>query len=174
MTRGSETSPERRILIARMVGAFGISGEMKCQSFSNPPAQLLKYQPLIMVHEGRETLISQFSGRMTAKGPVLRFPDIQDRDAAQELNGAELWITRSQLPKPKPGEYYWIDLEGMRVRNREGADFGTVSHLFETPANPVLVAVAERERLIPFLLDRFVDSVDFEQGLITVDWDADF
>ena len=41
-------SPERRILIGRMVGAFGISGEIKCQSFADPPQQLLKYKPLIL------------------------------------------------------------------------------------------------------------------------------
>ena len=66
------------------------------------------------------------------------------------------------------------DLEGLRVRNREGVEFGTVSHLFETPGNPVMVVQGERERLIPFLLERFVDSVDLDAGEIVVDWDADF
>lgn len=174
MTRGPDINPERRILIGRMVGAFGISGEIKCQSFADPPQQLLKYKPLILVHEGRESTLESLKGRMTAKGPVIRLPDVDDRDAAQALHGAELWVTRSQLPKAKPGEYYWIDLEGLRVRNREGVDFGMVSHLFETPANPVMVVVGERERLIPFLLDRFVDAVDFDAGEIHVDWDADF
>ncbi len=166
--------PERRILIARMVGAFGVSGEMKCQSFADPPAQVLKYSPLILVHQGQERSIDRLSGRMTAKGPVVRLPDIADRDAAQAMHGAELWVLRSQLPKPAPGEYYWSDLEGLRVQNREGIDFGTVSHLFETPANAVMVVIGERERLIPFLIDRFVDSVDIEAGLMIVDWDADF
>ena len=62
----------------------------------------------------------------------------------------------------------------MRVVNRESVEFGTVSHLFETPANPILVVQGERERLIPFLMDRFIDAVDFETGEIRVDWDADF
>ena len=121
-----------------------------------------------------EVKVEQLKGRITAKGLVVRLDDITDRDAAQALYGAELWVSRSQLPKAKPGEYYWVDLEGLRVVNREAVEFGTVSHLFETPANPVLVVEGERERLIPFLLERFVDSVDFETGVITVDWDADF
>ena len=166
--------PERRILIGRMLGAFGVSGEMKCQSFADPESQLLKYRPLILSHNGSERVIEQLKGRVTAKGLVVRLPDIADRDAAQALHGAELWITRSQLPPPKPGEYYWTDLEGLRVRNREGVEFGTVSHLFETPGNPVMVVQGERERLIPFLLERFVDSVDLDAGEIVVDWDADF
>ena len=174
MTRGPDIYTERRILIGRMVGAFGVSGEIKCQSFADPPQRLLKYKPLLLVHEGRERPLEGLKGRMTAKGPVIRLPDVDDRDAAEALRGAELWVTRSQLPEAKPGEYYWIDLEGLRVRNREGVDFGTVSHLFETPANPVMVVVGERERLIPSLLDRFVDAVDLDAGEIRVDWDADF
>lgn len=174
MTRGPDTPPERRILIGRMVGAFGVSGEIKCQSFADPPQQLLKYRPLILQQAGQERVLQSLQGRMTAKGPVIRLPDVADRDAAQALSGAELWVSRSQLPKVGPDEYYWIDLEGLRVRNREGIDFGSVSHLFATPANPVMVVVGERERLIPFLLDRFVDAVDFDAGEIRVDWDADF
>ena len=174
MTRGNDIAKERRILIARMIGAFGVSGEIKCQSFANPVGQLLKYKPLIMSFNGNEQIIAELKGRVTAKGLVVKLPEITDRDAAQALHGAELWITRSQLPKPKDGEYYWVDLEGMRVVNRESVEFGTVSHLFETPANPILVVQGERERLIPFLMDRFIDAVDFQAGEIRVDWDADF
>ena len=67
-----------------------------------------------------------------------------------------------------------MDLEGLRVVNLEGADFGTVSHLFSTGANDVLVAQGERERMIPFVQPDVVQSVDFEAGIVTVDWDADF
>ena len=58
--------------------------------------------------------------------------------------------------------------------NLEGADFGTVSHLFATGANDVLVAQGDRERMIPFLQPDVVRSVDFGAGVVTVDWDADF
>ena len=58
--------------------------------------------------------------------------------------------------------------------NVEGVAFGTVSHLFSTGANDVLVAQGERDRMIPFLTPDYVKSVDFEAGLVTVDWDPDF
>ena len=57
--------------------------------------------------------------------------------------------------------------------NREGVALGTISHLFETAANDVIVVAGERERLIPFL-DDFVLGVDFEAGEMRVDWDPDF
>lgn len=164
---------ERRILLGRVLGAFGVRGEMKLQSFTDPAAKLLKYQPWVLVHRGVEREVSQARGRDTAKGVLLTLPEITDRDQADALAGAEVWVPRSRLPAPKPGEYYWVDLEGLRVVNREGVALGTVSHLFETAANDVIVVGGERDRLIPFL-DDYVLGVDFDAGVVTVDWDPEF
>ena len=165
---------ERRILIARVVGAFGVRGEVKLQSFTDPVSAALKYQPWLFVHDGSEREMSDVRGRATAKGLTAFLPGVDDRDAAEALKGAEIWIPRSRLPSPKPGEYYWVDLEGLKVRNLEGVDLGIVSHVFNTGANDILSVTGERERLIPFIDGRYIQSVDFEAGLITVDWDADF
>ena len=85
-----------------------------------------------------------------------------------------MFVPRSSFPTADADEYYWVDLEGLRVVNSEGADFGVVSHLFSTGANDVLVARGDRERMIPFLQPDYIVSVDFDAGCITVDWDADF
>src|SRR3546814_13307621 len=90
------------------------------------------------------------------------------------LRGTEVCVARSARPPPKPGEYYWVDLEGLRVVNREGIDFGRVSHLFSTGANDVLVAEGERERMIPFLQPEHVVSIVFESGVVTVAWASEF
>lgn len=167
-------TPGRRILLGRVVGAFGVRGEVKLQSFTDPAAALLKYQPWLLVQAGAERELVGARGRETAKGVVAALPGVDTRDAAEALAGAELWVPRERLPPPKPGEYYWVDLEGLEVVNREGIVLGTVSHLFDTGANDVMVVAGERERLIPFLTDSFVLSVDFDARRIVVDWDADF
>lgn len=165
---------ERRILIARVVGAFGVRGEVKLQSFTDPLRQALKYQPWILLHQGTEKEIGDIRARETNKGLTAFFPGVEDRDAAEALTGAEIWVPRSRLPAPKAGEYYWIDLEGLQVRNLEGIDFGKVSHLFNNGANDVLYVQGERVRLLPFVLDDYIKSIDFEARTIIVDWDADF
>ena len=169
------TDPTRRILMGRIHGAFGVRGELKLESFSEPAEAILSYRPLLL-RDARGTVreLDDLRGRMTAKGIVARLPDVEDRDAADVLRGAEVFVPRSALPPPKPGEYYWVDLEGLRVVNTEGADFGTVSHLFPTGANDVLVAKGDRERMIPFVVPDFIVSIDFDAGVVTVDWDADF
>ena len=165
---------ERRILLGRVLGAFGVRGEMKLHSFTNPVSTAMKYQPWLLRHQGVEREVQGVRGRETNKGMVITMPDVEDRDAADAMAGAEIWVPRSHLPKPKPGEHYWVDLEGLRVSNREGIELGTVSYLFETGANDVMVVKGEREHLIPYIPEQFIVDVDFDKGEILVDWDADF
>lgn len=169
------TASTRRILMGRIHGAFGVRGELKLESFSDPPDAIFRYRPwTLRTAQGAERELEGARGRSTAKGIVMQLPGVEDRDAAEALRGGEIFVPRSALPPPKPGQYYWVDLEGLRVVNTGGVDFGTVSHLFSTGANDVLVAQGDRERMIPFLEPDYVVSVDFEAGVVTVDWDAEF
>ena len=169
------TALQERVLLGRVLGAFGVRGELKLESFTDPKSAILRYQPwLLRDAQGRVRELAQARGRETAKGLVVTFPDVDDRDSAEALRGAEVYVARNVLPPPQPGEYYWVDLEGLRVVNLQGVEFGAVSHVFSTGANDVLAVQGERERMIPFLIPDYVTSVDFAAGLVTVDWDADF
>ncbi len=165
----------RRILVGRIHGAFGVRGELKLESLTEPESNILRYQPWIVRDaQGREREVTGARGRAANRGLVVTLPGIEDRDAAELLRGAEVHVPRSALPAPKPGEFYWVDLEGMRVANLEGVDFGTVHAVFSNGANDVMVVRGERERLVPFVRPDFVRELDFEAGRIVVDWDADF
>ena len=171
----TDDAPRKMILVGRFHGAFGVKGEVKLESFTDPPERIFRYQPWTLRDaQGRERACEGARGRATNKGVVATVPDIADRDAADALRGTEVRVARSTLPPPAPGEYYWVDLEGLRVVNVEGVAFGTVSHLFSTGANDVLVAQGDRERMIPFVEPDYIKAVDFDAGVVTVDWDADF
>jgi len=83
-------------------------------------------------------------------------------------------VPRSALPAAGEDEYYWSDLEGLRVETLEGVDLGTVDHLIETGANDVLIVRGDRERLIPFLRPSVVREIDLVAARIRVAWDPDF
>ena len=168
-------SRQRMITVGRLHGAFGVRGEVKLESFTAPLHAIARYQPWILRDaRGQERPCEGVKVREGVKGLIASMPGVEDRDAADALRGVDVLVPRSALPPPADGEYYWVDLEGLRVVNAEGVDFGTVSHLFSTGANDVLVAKGDRERMIPFVQPDFIRSVDFEVGLVTVDWDADF
>ena len=98
-----------------------------------------------------------------------------DTVVVNALRGTEIAIDRDLLPPLGQGQYYWTDLEGLRVVNQDGVEFGRVDHLFDSGAHPVLVIRdGKRERLVPFVLDLHVLSVDIAGDLIRVDWDPDF
>lgn len=167
--------PEKFVLLGKIVGLHGVRGELKLESYTEPRTQIFRYQPWRMRSASGETVVEGCRGRAQGKGIVAELPGVTDRDAAAALVGTEIWVARSALPQPAPGEYYWSDLEGLEVVTVEGVALGTVSHLLATGANDVLVVRdADRERLIPFLVGRFVTEVDLEAGRITVDWDPEF
>ncbi|MEO5962723.1 MAG: ribosome maturation factor RimM [Thermomonas sp.] len=174
MTDAPDTS-QRMITVGRLHGAFGVRGEVKLESFTDPAHAIGSYQPWQLRDvRGNTRSCDSVQVRVGGKGMIATIPGIEDRDAAEALKGTDVLVPRSTLPAPAPGEYYWVDLEGLRVLNLEGVDFGTVSHVFSTGANDVLAVQGERERMIPFLIPDYVASVDFAAGLVTVDWDADF
>lgn len=166
---------EKFVLLGKIVGLHGVRGELKLESYTEPRTQIFRYQPWRMRSASGESTLEGCRGRAQGKGIVAELPGVTDRDAAAALVGSEIWVARSALPPPAPGEYYWSDLEGLEVSTVEGVALGTVSHLLATGANDVLVVRhADRERLIPFLVGQFVTEVDLDAGRVTVDWDPEF
>jgi len=170
-----ETVSDKRLLIGKIVGLFGVDGWIKLESYTQPRTQIFKYRPWLVTRSGREIEVDGATGREQGKGMIATLPLATDRDTAAELIGAEIWVRRSALPRAKRGEYYWTDLEGLDVVTTDGVPLGKVSHLFATGANDVLVVRdGERERMIPFVLKQFVLEVDLNTGRVTVDWDPEF
>jgi len=169
------TDNTRRLLMGRIHGAFGLRGELKVESFSEPETALIGYQPWTLRDaRGNERSIAGARGRVGSKGLVVTLPGITERTAAETLRGTEIFVPRSALPPPRPGEFYWADLEGLCVRTVDGVELGTVAQVLPTGANDVLVVNGERERMIPFVRPDTVVSVDLDAGEITVDWDPEF
>ena len=104
--------------------------------------------------------------------------DIPDRNAAESLKGSRIFVGRSSFPTPATDEYYWVDLIGLSVINREGVALGTVKDLMSTGPNTVLVLEWQEgdktlERMIPFV-NAYIDSVDLNARRIQVDWQSDY
>lgn len=164
----------RRVLLGRIVGVLGVQGWVKLESWTDPREGIFGYRPWILVREGVEREVVALDGRPQGKGIVARLPGVEDRDQALQLVGSEIFVPRSALPPPAPDEFYWADLEGLDVVTPDGVALGRVSHLFETGANDVMVVRGTREHLVPFLRPDVVRSIDFDAGVVTVDWDPDF
>jgi 16S rRNA processing protein RimM len=168
----NDVRPEGRVTLGRIVGLFGVKGWVKVHSDTRPREGILRYSPWQLGLHGQWQEMRLAEGRAQGTGVIARLEGCDDRDRAQALIGAEIAVRAEQLPAPTRGEYYWAQLEGLRVVNLQGVELGTVSHLFETGSNDVLVVSGERERLIPFT-KYAVHEVDLERRRIRVDWDPE-
>ena len=113
---------------------------------------------------------------------VAQLHEVEDRTAAEALKGARVFVSRQSFPTAEPDEYYWVDLIGLTVVNREGVTLGRASGLIETGPQSVLRVAADadadalpaaEERLIPFVA-AYVDAVDLAARRIVVDWGTDY
>jgi len=105
---------------------------------------------------------------------------LDDRNAAEALKGARVFVSRSAFPTPDDGEFYWIDLIGLDVSNPQGEALGRVVDLIDTGPNSVLRLEGEPdadgkplERLIPFV-SAYILSVSLADKRIVADWGLDY
>ena len=161
------------LVLGRIVGPFGVRGWIKVFSYTEPREAVLKYEGLLLGRDGDWQAMRVVEGQRHGKSVIARLEGVDDRDQAAALVGAEIGVSRKQLPEPEDGQYYWSDLIGLEVVHLDGAVLGNVDTLLETGAHDVMVVKGEQERLIPFVKDKIVVGVDLEKARITVDWEWD-
>ena len=169
----AEEQPPRYVALGRVLGAVGLRGWLKVQSFTDPPENLLEYQAWELADlQGCRTswqvAAIQFDGRWVR----VRLTGVEDRDGAELLGGRVIEVPRSALPPTAAREYYRDDLIGLRVRNHVGVELGRVAHFVEAVAEPVMVVQGEQELWIP-AVPRYLKRVDLGRGEIEVDWPAE-
>lgn len=171
------------VTVGRIVGLFGTQGWVKVYSYTRPPEAILQYDPWLIRSEGGWQNRRLQGGRRQGKGLVAHLEQCPTREEAHLLIGTDIAVPLERLPALPEGEYYWVQLEGLRVVNLENATLGVVSHLFETGANDVMVVVQQtssagdpaqaNRRLIPYVAE-VVREVDLEGGVVHVDWGLDY
>jgi 16S rRNA processing protein RimM len=162
------------VVIGQIGSAHGVRGWVKVISFTEPPQNILNYTPWQLRFTNKFEQVSIADMRPHGQHILIQFEGCTDRDIARRFTGAEIVITREQLPTLPPDEYYWTDLEGMQVFTLDGQLLGQVDHLLSTGANDVLVVTGNKRHLIPFLMAHTVISVDTINRKINVDWDPNF
>ena len=157
---------ESRVLLGAIVGAHGIRGEVKVKTFTESPDGLSAYGPLT-TESGRILRIAQLRPGKAGEA-VVRFEGVSDRNAAEALKGAQLFVDRAALPEPGANEFYLADLVGLRADGETGAALGTVTAVHNFGAGAVLeIARSGGSEFVPFT-DENVPSVDIAAKRVVV------
>ena len=182
--------PTDAVEVARIVDAWGVKGWIRLQPFASdpqalfssrrwhlmPPAQAIGGSPI-------PPLLHVTQAKSHGDGVVAAARELGDRDAARALRGARVFVPRSSFPTAADDEFYWVDLIGAEVVNRDGQSLGRVTALIDTGPHSVLCvrradaapdeSDTSAERLIPFV-SAYVDRVDTSGRRIEVDWGLDY
>ena len=164
---------EKKLLVGKINGFFGVQGWVKIFSYTKPRKNILEYQPWYFLDNETYKVIEITSGREQSKTIVAQVKGINNRDEALQLIGKDLYINKEQLPELDDDEHYWHELTGFRVINKNEVDLGIVDYLVDTGSNHVLVTKGEAEHWIPYI-EPFLVSVDKHKKVISVDWDENF
>ena len=177
--------PADAVEVGRIADAWGIKGWFKVLAYSADPEALFssKRWYLQPAERGPKTFVGTVKlaireAKEHSDTVVASAQDVDDRTAAEALKGARIFIPRSSFPTAATDEFYWVDLLGLAVVNREGVALGQIRDLLSTGPQTVLVMEYTEdgktlERMIPFV-SQFVDGVDIPGRRITVDWQPDY
>ena len=158
-------------MLGRISGVYGVKGWVRVHSYTDPRDAILGYAGWLLGNEQQWRDAHLEEGRKHGNAIIAKLAGVDDREVAATLLGTDVAVRREALPATADGEYYWTDLEGMRVVREDGAEIGRVAYMLATGDHDVMVVQGEREVLIPFVTDRIVKDVDLAGGVISVDWD---
>jgi 16S rRNA processing protein RimM len=183
--------PADAVEVARVLDAWGLKGWIRVQPFAADPQALFSstrwfLKPPESSPRQRGDLPAQLPGylrigqsRMQGDHVVAEVHGIDERNAAEALRGARIFVARHSFPSTATDEFYWVDLIGLEVLNREAQLLGRVSGLLDTGVHSVLRVAqpsgseGSGETLIPFVA-AYIDEVDMAARQIRVDWGLDY
>ena len=169
MATGDGDKTGNLVLLGRIAGAQGLRGEVKINSFTADPEDIAAYGPLTD-SKGRQFVIEHVR-HLKGGAVVASIIGVKDRGGAEALRGAELYVTRDQLPQADEDEWYYEDLVGLNAVSPEGEAVGEVLSVQNFGAGDLLEIRQpdkRQSRFVPFTRD-VVPVVDVKNGRVVVD-----
>lgn len=155
------------VLLAAVIGAQGLKGEVKAKVFTETPEALPRYGVL---HDasGRTYEITAF--RLVKPGEaVIAFGGVHDRNAAEALKGAQLFVRRDALPAAAADEFYHADLIGLDAFDSEGRLAGKVAAIHNFGAGDVIeITRADGDSVMLAFTKETVPLIDVAGGRVEI------
>jgi len=181
--------PADAVEVARVLDAWGVKGWIRVQPYAKDPQALFSSTrwflkpPEPQAGAVARTKFVEFPGYLKISHTRSQGDDVlaqvrgfDDRNAAESLRGARIFVSRHSFPSTVDDEFYWVDLIGLEVFNRDQVRLGRVAGLIDTGVHSVLRVSGDGdadEVLIPFVA-AYVDAVDMASRRIRVDWGLDY
>lgn len=163
--RPAPVPEDDEVLLGRVVGIFGLQGEVRLHLENRESDLLARGRDVVLRLPDGERFVARITTRPGTNKRVLgRIVGIDVREAARDIQGAEIWLARGELPGLDDDEYYLADLVGMDVRCGE-VPLGRVVAVHTT--GPVEVIELDGGRYVPSTADH-VEAIDVDERVLYV------
>ena len=159
------------LLIGLVAAPFGVKGQLKLKSLTDRPDYISRNVRTLYLQLGKE--VSEHTlARLHEHKPgllILTLQGVDDREAAEELRGAEVYIRASEAAPLAEDEYFIHQLVGLTALTPEGQTIGKVREIIETGAGEVLVIArpSQPDALVP-MVRQFITSLDLPAGQVVI------
>lgn len=161
--------PEALLEIVQIVATHGLRGDLKVRLNSGDPDLLMTVERVALRLPDGSLHDYEVSRRVVHKGQVLlRFEGCESINQVDHLVRSRVLVAETDLPELEEDEFYWGQLQGLKVIDRERGDIGELTNIYSTAAHDTYVVMGRfGEVLIP-VVKEFVLEIDLEEGVVTV------
>jgi 16S rRNA processing protein RimM len=160
---------ENLLPIGRVVKPHGVQGKVKVEYFGEDLHRFSFYHQIFIEDEkGRPEPYEILEVIPQPPRLILRLKGIKKLEEAEPLIGKEILIEKKALPELEVGEFYWIDILGMRVETQEGKKIGKVKEIFPTGAHDVYVIEGKKGEIFLPATAEVIQSIDLKEGVMKI------
>ena len=154
----------KRLLIGEVLKPQGIRGELKLKTFTDSPEDVKAFGTVYIDNIPYKILSFRVGGDGAA---YVGLRGIPDRNAAELFRGKKVEGAREDAPELNEGQYYIIDILGLRCESEEGEFLGVVKNISNLATDVYTIEKDGKDVLFP-AINGVIINVDVEGGKIIV------
>lgn len=169
MAEGTVAMAEEYIRIGKILNTQGHRGAVRVLPLTDYPERFTKMRRVLISIKGSRREYSIEEAYPHKKFFIVKFKEVADMNAAEELKGGLLEVARDQLVPLPEDSFYIFDIVGLGVYDPGGQRLGEITEVIQTGANDVyVVETGGRPLLIP-ALKQVVREIDLTGGRMVVE-----
>ena len=169
-TPAADGALAQRLVVGLVRGLHGLRGTVRVEILTDDPRRFARGRRLYLEGEAKALTVSW--SQADAPGMLVRFREIDDREAAETLR--ERYLEAEVVPDSLPaGTFYWHEVQGTEVRTTDGELLGSVEDIFRVGEGEVfIVRGGERGEIMVPAVSAVIRELAPREGRIVVDREA--
>lgn len=152
-----------------VIGVHGLRGDLKVRPLSGDSTSLDSVREITLQRGSARSCYKVEKAKRHKGNLLIHLEGVASIEDAEGLIGSDVLISRDDLKDLPDDEFYWFQLEGLRVVDHHLGEIGEVTEIFTTPAHDILVVQGSRGEVLIPVVDAFILRIDETEKTMYVD-----